>query len=227
MIPKSHKLHNRIPPQGYQDGPRIRGKKVNITGVILAAGTSSRMGSANKLLLKYREHTIIEETLVQMSNSRVDNILIVTGYESTQIEKLLSGRVNDRVRLIYNPNYLQGRAESIKIAICHIADEAGAALFMVADKPGVTSDLINRAIDQYKQILPAILYVDTPTGRGHPIVFSSALFNDLLSLEGDRVGNELVSRYEADVAKLMDQTQQIDIDDESDYLMALQYGADR
>ncbi len=185
------------------------------------------MGTTNKLLLPYGGHTVIEETLAQISNSMVDDTLIVTGHESARIEALLADQLTDRVALICNRRYRLGRAESIKCAVRRIADKTDAALFMVADKPGVTSGLINRAIDQFRKTQTPILYVDTPTGRGHPIIFSSALFDDLLLLKGDKVGDELVSKCEDDVFKLWDEARQIDIDNDADYRMALQDGAGR
>ena len=88
---------------------------------------------------------------------------------------------------------------------------------MVADKPGVSTALIDRAIERYRQDRPAILYVETPAGRGHPIMFSKALFGDLLSLAGDCVGSDLIAGYKHDLIKLKDDTLQIDIDNEADY----------
>jgi molybdenum cofactor cytidylyltransferase len=190
---------------------------MNITGIILAAGTSSRMGSTNKLLLKYRDHTIIEEVLDQLSSSKVDDILIVTGFENTRIEELLADRITDRVNLIYNENYRLGRAESIKCAIRMIRGKADAALFMVADKPQVTSALINKAIDRFREDRPPMLYVETPQGRGHPVMFSETVFDDLLLLKGDCIGNELVAKYRDDLITVKGETPQIDIDTDADY----------
>jgi molybdenum cofactor cytidylyltransferase len=88
---------------------------------------------------------------------------------------------------------------------------------MVADKPGVRSGLIDRAIAEFKRKSPAILYVKTPAGRGHPIIFSRNLFAELLLLEGDRIGNELVAKHAANAIELPDEAVQIDIDTEEDY----------
>jgi len=216
---------------GPQEGAAGRGRVgrpgvgtgwgMSIAGVILAAGTSSRMGSTNKLLLRYKNHTVVEEVLEQLSNSQVDDILIITGFESERVEELLAGRLSGRMSFVFNSNYHLGRAESIKSAIRQLKEEAEAALFMVADKPGVSSNLINGAIDRYRKDRPAILYVETPAGRGHPIIFSKALFDDLLALKGDSVGDELVRKYENDVVRLKDQMPQIDIDSKADYRQLL------
>jgi molybdenum cofactor cytidylyltransferase len=200
---------------------------VHIAGIILAAGSSSRMGSVNKLLMEYKGHTVIEETLLQLSNSMVDSILIVTGHENTLVEEILAGYLTNRIQSVFNGEYRLGRAESIKCAVRHLSEEAEAALFMVADKPGVPSGLINRAIERYRTDRPPILYVDTPYGRGHPIIFSRTLFGELLSLRGDRVGNEIVANYENVGIALNDDSKQIDIDDEADYHMLLREQAAR
>lgn len=182
------------------------------------------MGSANKLLLKYNNHTIIEEVFEQLSNSKVDEILIVTGFERERIEGLLNGCLTDRMKFIYNGNYHLGRAESIKCAVRHIKGKADVVLFMVADKPRVSTTLINRAIDRYRRDRPAILYVQTPTGRGHPIIFSKELFDDLLSLSGDQIGDELVARCKDDVIELNDSQVQVDIDTRQDYGLLIKEG---
>jgi molybdenum cofactor cytidylyltransferase len=200
---------------------------MKITGVLLAAGTSSRLGSRNKLLLKYNNRTVIEVSVQQLTNSHVDDVVIVTGFERDRIENQLVGCLTLRMRLLYNSRYHLGRAESIKCAVKNIAGKADAALFMVADKPGVSTALINKAIDRYRKDRPTILYVETPAGRGHPIIFSKAVFNDLLSLKGDCVGNELIMKYESNAVKMKDRTVQVDIDEEADYRRLLEGEAGR
>lgn len=193
---------------------------MKVAGAILAAGTSSRMGQ-NKLLMEFKHHTVIEETLSQLLNSNVDDIVVVTGFESARVEKLVSRHQTTRTRIVYNENYRLGRAESVKCAIRGIGQNADAVLFMVADKPGVTSELINRVIDRFNDDRPLILYVKTPSGRGHPIIFSKEISGELLSLNGDLIGDDLIARHQDDVIELEDGAVQVDIDTEQDYKMLI------
>ncbi len=195
---------------------------MTITGVLLAAGASLRMRTGNKLLLKYRNHTVIEEALARLANSNVDDIIIVTGFERARIERAVKNSLSERIRCIHNRDYRLGRAESIKCAIRHVSGRSDAALFMVADKPTISTSLINRAVERYLSDRPAILYVEHPGGRGHPIIFSKTIFDELLTLQGDLVGNELVAKYADSIVKLKDNTAQIDIDNERDYQILLQ-----
>lgn len=189
---------------------------MKIVGAILAAGTSSRMGR-NKLLLPYREHTVIEEVLCQILESDLDAVIVVTGFEREYVEQLIQKNHDDRVKIIYNENFELGRAESIKSAVRNISDRTDAILFMVGDKPTVRAELINRAIAEFKGKSPEILYVKTPAGRGHPIIFSRRLFDELLKLNGDMVGDEIIGRYKDGVVELPDGAVQADIDTIEDY----------
>ncbi len=190
---------------------------MKITAVILAAGTSSRMAAGNKLLLDYGKRTVIEQVLLNTADSNVDDVLVVTGYESDRLQDKLKNRLTERIRLVHNADYQRGRAASVKCAVRNLGEDVDAALFMVADKPGVSTALINQAIDQFQQDHPLILYVRTQSDRGHPIIFDRSLFGELLNLEGDPVGDELIARHRDRVCELEDSADQIDINTEKDY----------
>lgn len=187
-----------------------------ITGAILAAGTASRMGR-NKLLMPYADHTVIEQTALQLSHSDVDRVLVITGHESERIQKVLSRSRFSQLSFVYNADYLKGRSESIKCAVRNTDDESDGLLFMVGDKPGVSTQLINRALHTFQTNNPALLYIKTPTGRGHPIIFSRSLFPALMLLSGDRIGEEMIKKYRHDSVELEDEAVQVDIDTEADY----------
>ena len=69
----------------------------------------------------------------------------------------------------------------------------------------------------YKRKTPGILYIKTPTGRGHPIIFSKEFFPELMTLNGDTVGEELIAEYKENVIELEDDEIQVDIDTQDDY----------
>ncbi len=190
---------------------------MKISGVILAAGRSSRMGSTNKLFLEYNSHTVVEEVLLQMLGSRLNEVIIITGFESERLRSLLTAYESERLRIIHNPRYMAGRAESIKCGVNHLTHDTQAVLFMVADKPGVRTSLIDRSIETFFEAKPRILCVKTPDGRGHPIIFAHTLFPELLELDGDLVGEEIFRKYSGSVLLLDDDRLQPDLDTYNDY----------
>lgn len=197
---------------------------MRISGVLLAAGKSRRMGK-NKLLLPFGWHTVIEESLYQLTRSGLDEILVITGFQYEIIESIVKKAFGNDIKLVVNESYEFGRAESIKCAIRNIDSLSYAALFMVADKPTVQSDLIKGAVASYKDKKPSVLFVETPEGRGHPVIFSRAVFNDLAKLDGEPAGNEIFEKYRDDTAVIYDPNPQIDIDTADDYNSLIQESA--
>ncbi len=189
---------------------------MKITAAVLAAGKSSRMGS-NKLLLPYGDHTVIEEDLIRLYDANPDEIILITGFENERLEAVVKKRFGDRIRIVFNDKYELGRAESIKRAVENVSSEADAILFMVGDKPTVSSGLIRRAIEKFGSESNLILYVKTPEGRGHPIIFSRDLFQELLRLSGDKFGDDLIEEFKSDVIELDDSEAQLDINTPNDY----------
>lgn len=190
--------------------------RMKISGVLLAAGKSQRMGK-NKLFLPFGKHTVIEESLLQLAGSGLDEVIVVVGYQMEMVKALIENKPLNNVKVVFNENYDKGRAESIKCALRNINEGSDAVLFMVADKPSVKSSLIRKASNEFKKGSPLILYVQTPTGRGHPVVFSRALFGNLMNLEGEPTGNSIFEKYRDDTAIIYDENPQIDIDTFEDY----------
>jgi molybdenum cofactor cytidylyltransferase len=189
---------------------------MKISGAVLAAGMSSRM-RRNKLLLPYGNRTIIEEVLLHISRCELAEIMVITGFENEKMEKLIKDKFGGRFRVILNEDFRLGRSESIKRAAQNISDDSDALLFMVGDKPTVKSSLISRAMDRFRERNPSILYILTPAGRGHPIIFSRKLFPELLELAGDTGSDKLIARHRKDVLELDDDEIQVDIDTDAEY----------
>jgi CTP:molybdopterin cytidylyltransferase MocA len=88
---------------------------------------------------------------------------------------------------------------------------------MVADKPTVSTDLINRAIKEFRKEKPGILYIKTPKGRGHPIIFSEKLFRQIMSLVGNKATEDFIKKHQNEVVELEDGTIQPNINTWEDY----------
>jgi molybdenum cofactor cytidylyltransferase len=197
--------------------------EMKIVAAILAAGQSRRMGQ-NKLLMPFGERTVIETVVTNIETSEVYRVIVIVGHEASMVGQRLTPGLSDKTAIIVNSNYLKGKAESIKVAVSECGSDADAILFVPGDKPTVSRELINRTIELYSRTRPMICYVQTPEGRGHPIIFSSELYPDLLSLQGDLVGQGLVDRYTDATEVLIDSEVQIDCDTRADYEKVIKRG---
>ena len=190
---------------------------MQVTGLLLAAGMSKRMQGTNKLSLPFRSGSIVEESLKNLIASSVDQCIVVLGSEATMIADLLKDYESDTVRLIENQEYQTGRASSVRCGIENLDGDCDAALFMVGDKPLVRTDLITRAVQEFREHQPPVLCVRTPEARGHPIIFGRELFKELNGLKGDEVGQQLIEKYQDDVLWLEDDELQINVNTPEDY----------
>src|SRR6476660_1238824 len=106
-----------------------------ITAIVLAAGSSQRMGHVNKLLLKYKSKTIIETTIENVIAAKLKNIVVVAGYETEKIKEAIEYLP---VEIIYNPNHQKGMTTSIQVGIEHARE--GGYMICLADMFMITAE---------------------------------------------------------------------------------------
>ncbi|HEX9250649.1 MAG TPA: NTP transferase domain-containing protein, partial [Ignavibacteriaceae bacterium] len=108
---------------------------MQVNGVIVAAGLSSRMGEF-KPLLKLTEKTMIEHSIDSMFNAGVNQVIVVLGYRALEVEVLLRNKY-DCSRLVFTHNLRYAETdmlESVKIGICAL-DTCDAFYLLPGDMP--------------------------------------------------------------------------------------------
>lgn len=142
---------------------------MSIEGVVLAAGCSSRTG-VNKLLLPWREATIISACLQSMLTV-CSRVIVVGGCRIDELAEHLAGQ--SRIRLVYNKNYHQGMFSSVRQGIGEVVSER--FFLCPADYPLIKGDTYRALASRRGPIV-----IPTCQGRpGHPILLSSRLITDI------------------------------------------------
>lgn len=186
-----------------------------ISAIILAAGEAKRMGKL-KQLLPLGQSTILEKTIENVASSRVDETIVVLGY---QAEKIIS-RINSApVKIIVNPLYQDGMSTSIIAGLMAIETEADAVMLVLADQPFIDSQIINHMLDEYKSHNKGIVIPVHRGKRGHPVIISLRYKSELLNLKGDIGAREVIPRHSDDVHEVKVGSPRItlDIDTEENY----------
>jgi len=91
-----------------------------LSAIVLAAGSSRRMGNANKLLLPYKDRPVIAHTVESILAAGIEQIIVVTGHQSQQIAQALTGLP---VRLTHNSHYEEGMTGSIQAGVLATAGQ--------------------------------------------------------------------------------------------------------
>ncbi len=155
-----------------------------ITGIILASGFSNRMGK-DKLLMKIKGMPMIEIVIQQAIKSKLDEVILV--YRVNEVKKL---GIKYGVKLVYNPKAHLGQSEGLKLGIKEA--KPGAYMFLMGDMPFITEDLINRLIGEFIEDESNIIVPYYNNKRGMPTIFPYELREELLTIEGDIGGREVI-----------------------------------
>ena len=186
-----------------------------ISAIILAAGESKRMGQP-KLLLKWGESSLFEQTMDNYLASVVNEVNIVLGYEAAEIEKQIGDR---SVNIAVNPDYSKGMSTSITIGINIMSPRTQGIMLALADQPSVTTHTIDRLIQVFGLKQKGIVLPVYQGQRGNPVIFDVKYREKLLSLEGDMGGREIVRSCYNDVQEVAVDNRGVltDIDTPEDY----------
>ncbi len=164
-----------------KDGPHAA-----VACVVLAAGTSSRMGR-DKLSLPLGRQTILEHTLERISAAGPGEIIVVTIPGSPWTARLDP----EKYRLVENPAYRTGMASSLKAGLSAVSSKTQGTLFALGDQPLIPAEVYRQLIYSYRSNLNLVtcpLYLGR---RGNPALFDRRTWPQLMGLSGDRGGRVL------------------------------------
>ncbi len=148
-----------------------------VNAIILAAGESKRM-TKPKPLLTFGDHTFLEQIISVLKLSAVDRITVVLGAETKTVRKSIDLSGTD---VVINKEYSKGQLSSLIAAIEDTSKESEAILVCLVDMPFITKEVVNAIISKFKETGNPIIVPVFNKKRGHPVLFSRSLFNELLN----------------------------------------------
>jgi molybdenum cofactor cytidylyltransferase len=170
-----------------------------LTAVILAAGESKRMGSP-KALLPYNDRTFLEHLLDITYHPKIGAQLIVLGAGAEAISKHVGLKPEQTV---VNPDWESGQLSSIKAALKSIAAKpCDGVLLCLVDHPLITSALVGELVRSFYSSGKSIVLPTFHGKRGHPAIFSSKLFPELLGAPEETGARSVVWKHAKDVCEV-------------------------
>lgn len=182
------------------------------TGLVLAAGSSRRLG-VPKQLLSFRSKTLLDATLDMARSCEFDQLLVAIGGSSQQIHEQvdLSG-----IEVVENSEFASGCSSSIKASIQVVDSSATGLLLLLGDQPCVDPSVVQMLIESSNN--SEIAVCEYNDGIGHPFWFASSMFEPLAAMHGDKAVWKLVESGQHIVNKLESRTPTpLDVDTWDDY----------
>ena len=186
-----------------------------ISGLLLAAGESRRMGEF-KQLLQLGGKTFVERCADKLLASRVNEVVIVTGYRESEVRSALGNRP---VRFAHNPDYSSGMASSIKRGVQALSEGARACVLALVDQPQIETEVIDRIIETYEKSQASIVIPSFEGKNGHPILIDLSLREEIMDMDAEQGLRQVVRSHSSGIARVEVSTSTVleDFDLREDY----------
>jgi molybdenum cofactor cytidylyltransferase len=166
-----------------------------LAGIVLAAGTSSRFGEANKLLVDWHGQSMVRTVVENALATELDPLIVVTGHEAETVQAALTGL---DVQFVHNADFASGQAGSLKAGIAAVPDVCDGAMILLGDMPKVSPGDINQLLDAFAG--PSVIVVPQYRGkRGNPVIIGRGHFEQLRSISGDKGARDLLHGHHVTV----------------------------
>jgi molybdenum cofactor cytidylyltransferase len=189
-----------------------------VSAILLAAGSSSRMGQA-KQLLPLGSSTVLAQTLEHARAAAVDEVVLVLGSSAEPIRHQLPQTLLAGVKVVVNRSYEQGMASSLRSGLSALDPQSAAALIILGDQPFTLPETLDRIIQAYRDSGAQIVIPTHQGTRGNPVLLDRSVFSEAMALEGD-VGCRAIFRNHLEGivnVEVEDVGVLLDIDDREDY----------
>ena len=195
---------------------------MDVYGIVLAAGSSSRMNdNFPKLTLPFRQKPLLWWSLKSALKSNLKSVVLVVGANKNRVlygVKNIGGE--GKFKIVENEKWEIGRSTSVVCGLGELPEEASHVMFLQGDQPLIGVDLINLVID-YTVNNPEspMLYPTLKGKKANPVVFYKEGLVKLSKIKGDISGFDLTDIFGERVVsfELENESTQININTNSEY----------
>jgi len=165
-----------------------------VAGIILAAGAASRYGKT-KQLEKWGDRTVIEHVIRLAIQGGLNPVCVVLGYDFENIRSQVMEMQEfkqGKFQVILNDAWEQGQSTSIRAGIASLPENAGGALFLLADQPMLPVEILSAIQDVRAFTRSWVIAPRQSEQPGNPVFFGWELFPELMALSGDSGGRQIL-----------------------------------
>ncbi|HOX81716.1 MAG TPA: nucleotidyltransferase family protein [Chryseolinea sp.] len=184
--------------------------------ILLAAGSSSRMGQSKQLLSVGNESMLVKMVKVSL-RAGASPLIVVLGAGEQEHRDVIE---DFPVEIVSNQQWSSGMGSSLKCGLNHLAkkfDYVDAAIVLVCDQPHVSSQYIQSIIERYEISRRSIVASYYAGASGVPVLFDKSMFPEILNLQDDEGAKKLITQHPR-LLELVDFPEgSIDLDTPTDY----------
>jgi molybdenum cofactor cytidylyltransferase len=201
----------------------VESNSVSVGAVILAAGSSSRMGSP-KQTLQYRGESLLRRAALAALGAGCGPVIVVTGANAELSRRELDGL---DVREVLNTLWETGMASSVRAGVEGLVSEdadVDAAVLMLCDQPHVTADVVSGLVTAHRATGSPVIASTYGGSFGVPALFGRALFEELARLEGVAGAKQVIKRHASEAHFIPFHGGEVDVDTPDDFSRLIRAG---
>ncbi len=187
--------------------------KTNVTGIVLAAGASRRLGRP-KQLLDWCGESYIVKTIKTAQSAGLSPIIVITGAYKNEIEKEIAGLNIERE---FNPNWEEGQSSSMIRGAKKASQIDQPFMFLLCDHPQIPEKLIQAIVDASEETSIDIVGTMVAGRVVPPTLFKTKCIDDIMALEGDKGAKSVMQKHPIKYVQWKDEGLLLDCDTEEDY----------
>ncbi len=183
--------------------------------LLLAAGSSSRLGRS-KQLLSIAGQPLLLKSVEAAIESGIKNIIVVLGANEEAHRQVI---MDAGVQVVVNTDWKKGMGNSLKAGLAYVLQQlpkVEAVVTMVCDQPRITSDQLKKLIAEYESSESTIVASFYQGVAGVPVLFHRTLFSELLSMPDEAGAKKILQQHPHLVKTVFFPGGEIDIDTEDD-----------
>jgi len=198
-----------------------------VTILILAAGSSSRMGKI-KQLLPWKDSTLLEHTIKIAKSSKANQLIVILGSNARLIKETIKTKTNN-VIFLENTEWKSGMGTSISCGVNYLLDlnnDTDAVLILLADQALIDTEYLDEIIGIYSNSKIELIGSRYGDKIGVPALFKRTYFTDLQKLDGDNGAQLILNKCTNKVHVLNPLGKVYDVDTLEDYNKLLKMSND-
>jgi molybdenum cofactor cytidylyltransferase len=170
-----------------------------LAAVILSGGSSQRMGSP-KALQPYQGRPFLEHLLNVTKHPKISVRRIVLGVHAEPIAKAIPLATEE---IVINPEWKKGQLSSIHVALRSLPPDTDGILLCLIDHPLISAELVSELIQKFYATRAPIVLPVHEGRRGHPVIFSASVYDELLRAPLDLGARSIVWAHAAEVCEVL------------------------
>ncbi len=169
---------------------------MSVAGIVLAAGSATRMGR-NKVLLHLGGEPLVHRATRAALGAELSPVLVVVGHEA---ERVRAAVADLPCEVVENPRHALGMSTSLDAGVAAVPAGAAAAVVLLADMPFVSAEMIRAVVARHLETGAPIVSSRYEDVAAPPTLYARAVFPELRGGEGEGRGRDVVRRRAAEVA---------------------------